>query len=404
MVESASPAPRDIWRGVLRDDPGATALQTPEYLDAVVTATGGTDVSRFYQLRDGRQLILPLVRRPSRLGLHLDRGYPDGYGDGGMLATGGLLADDVRAVVRDLRGQSLSLWIGGAHHTSEQWSAGLLPGVTAERRGVEVIELEPGCADDLEAFRTARYSGPTRQQRQRAVRVGVEVEKDTTGRLVPVFHEIYRAWVERWIPRSGLPPMVARRMAMGQEPYAKFAAVAAMAGDACRLFVAWYHGRPVAATVMLVHDQHAVAWRSYSIEELAAPVCAHLLTQVTAIEDAVRSGCRSIDLGPADGVDTFQREENSLGAVPRSVVDLRIEPAGLARLRAARNRTKGVLVRALTRSPGRSTLGQLSLSRSAPRVRGGAYRGSPAAFGGSSMLSAPDDGILLPPGGDPDRS
>ena len=109
VVEMASPAPRDIWRGVLRDDPGATALQTPEYFDAVVSATGGTDVSRFYQLRDGRQLVLPLVRRRSRSGLPLDAGYAGGYGHGGMLATGGLLAEDVRTVVQEMRGESVRL-------------------------------------------------------------------------------------------------------------------------------------------------------------------------------------------------------------------------------------------------------------------------------------------------------
>ena len=271
VVEIASPAPRDIWRGVLRDDPGATALQTPEYLDAVVTATGGTDVSRFYQLRDGRQLVLPLVRRPSRLGLHLDRG-PQRLRPGRNAGHRGLLADDVRAVVRDLRGQSLSLWIGRAHHTSEQWSAGLLPGVTDHRRRVDVIELDSSCADDLEAFRADRFSDPTRRELQRAVRAGVEVEKDTTGRLVPLFQEIYRAWVERWIPRSGLPPLVARRTAMRQEAVREVRHGGGENGDACRMFLAWYQGRPVAAAIMLVHGQHAVAWRSYSIAELPTPV------------------------------------------------------------------------------------------------------------------------------------
>ena len=224
-----------------------------------------------------------------------------------------------------------------------------------------------GCADDLEAFR-APGIGSTRRELQRAVRVGVEVEKDTTGRLVPLFHEIYRAWVERWIPRSGLPHMVARRTAMRQEPYAKFATVAARTGDACRMFLAWYHGRPVAATIMLVHGQHAVAWRSYSIAELPTPVCAHLLTQVTAIEDAVRSGCRSIDLGQWGGAGDPQREENLLGAVPRSVVDLRIEPAGLARLRAARTGPRACWYAPLPGLRAVPPLGQPSLSRSAPRA------------------------------------
>jgi hypothetical protein len=351
VVEMASPAPRDIWRGVLRDDPGATAHQTPEYLDAVVAGTGGVDVSRFYQLRDGRQLLLPLVRRPSRLGLHLDASYPDGYGPGGLLATGGLLAEDVRLVVKDLRGESLSVRIGGAHHTREQWSAGLLPGVSEERHPVGVIDLAPRQDGDLETFRTSHLDGETRQQLRRAARLGIEVEKDTTGRLVPVFYDIFRAWLEREIPRSGLPPRVARRRALRAEPYAKFAAVAAGTQDACRIFVAWYRGRPIAASILLVHGHHASCWRSYSIPELAAPVFADLATQVSGIEDAIRSGCRTIDLVRSGGIEDRQHTKNSLGASAGSVVDLRIEPAGLARLRAARARAEGVLVRALTRSP-----------------------------------------------------
>ena len=353
VVEMASPAPRDIWLGVLRDDPGATALQTPEYVDAVASATGGTDVSRFYQLRDGRQLVLPLVRRRSRSGLPLDAGYAGGYGHGGMLATGGLLAEDVRTVVQDLRERSVRLRIGGAHHTSEQWSAGVQPGVTEERRCAEVIELDQDYAGDIGAFRTAQFRPETRQKLSRAVRLGVEVEKGTGSRLIPVFYDIHRARVERVIPRSEPLSVPGRRA----EPYEMFATVAAMTGEACRVFIAWYRGRPIAASILLVHGQHATVWGSYSIRELAAPMTAKLLTQVTAIEDAVSSGCRFIDLGPSGDVE-LEHDKNSLGASPRSVVDLRIEPAGLARLRAVRERAGGVLVRALTRSPGSSTLGQ----------------------------------------------
>lgn len=353
VVEMASPAPRDIWRGVLRDDPGATALQTPDYVDAVVSATGGTDVSRFYQLRDGRQLVLPLVRRRSRVGRPIDAGYTGGYGPGGMLATGGLLADDVRTVVQDLRGQPASLRIGGTHHTSEQWSAGLLPGVTEERRCTAVIELDRDYAGELEAFRSTRLGRETRQKLRRAVRLGVEVERDSGDRLIPVFYAIYRAAVERAVPGSGAAPVPTRRV----EPYEMFAAVAAMTGEACRVLVAWYRGRPIAALILLMHGQHAVVWRSYSIRELATPMTAGLLLHVTAIENAISFGCRFIDLGPSGDAEP-EYDTSSLGASPRSVVDLRIEPAGLARLRAARERAGGVLVRALTRSPDSSTLGQ----------------------------------------------
>ena len=76
VVEVSSPVARSVWLEVLRADPGATALQTPEYFDAVLLATGGGDVSRLYVLGDGRRLVLPLVRRRWSAGLHRDAGSP----------------------------------------------------------------------------------------------------------------------------------------------------------------------------------------------------------------------------------------------------------------------------------------------------------------------------------------
>ncbi|MGD5691018.1 hypothetical protein QUT48_22570, partial [Xanthomonas citri pv. citri] len=56
-----TPVPIGAWNSVLAADPGATALQTPAYLAAVLRAGRGRDISRLYTLSDGRQLVLPLV-------------------------------------------------------------------------------------------------------------------------------------------------------------------------------------------------------------------------------------------------------------------------------------------------------------------------------------------------------
>ncbi len=353
VTEMTSPVPRDVWQAVLRSDPGATALQTPAYFDAVLAATGGRDDSRLYCLEDGRRLLLPLVRQPFVPGVRLAAAYPGGYGHGGMLATGGLLARDVRMVIDDLRGQALSIRIGAAHHTAAQWSAGLMPGVVEVPRRVEVLDISPG----FEELRARQFSRSFRYHLRRAERAGVEVEVDTTGRLVPVFHQIYRAWVDRWVPKSGLPPMVARRMALQQEPLKKFETVAARLREECRVFVAWHRGQPVATAISLVHGQHAIGWRSYSIKELAAPVAANILTQVSCVADACRSGCHYFDLGQSGGVATLQSYKNSFGATPHWVVDLRIEPPTLTRLRSAKERVQGVVVAAISRpqseDPGR---------------------------------------------------
>jgi hypothetical protein len=343
VTEITSPVPREVWQAVLRSDPGATALQTPAYFEAVLAATGGRDDSRLYSLEDGRRLVLPLVRQRSIPGVRLTSAFPIGYGHGGMLATGGLRDGDVRMVVEDLRGQALSTRIGGAHHTSVQWSAGRMPGVLEVPRRVEVLDLALG----FDKLREQQFSRSIRYHLRRAERAGVEVELDTTGRLIPIFHQIYRAWVDRWAPQSGMPPAVAHRLALRQEPLQKFETVAAMLGQACRMFVAWHGGQPVAAAITLVHGEHAIGWRSYSIKELAAPVAANILTQATCIADACRSGCRYFDLGQSGAVATLQSYQNSFGATPHWVVNLRIESPGLTRVRSAKERALGAVVEAM---------------------------------------------------------
>ena len=341
-----SPVPVAAWNSVLAADPGATALQTPAYLAAVLEARGGRDISRHYTLTDGRQLVLPLIEESFLPGLKRAGDYPAGFGHGSLLATGGLRGSDVAAVVADLQGLGLSIRIGGGHHTAEQWSAGLVPGVVELPRRVDVIEL----TTDYHEYLTRTIRRTARQSVKKAERNGVEIELDTTGRLVPVFYELYQSWVERWIPRSGLPPALARHSASKQEPYEKFRTVAEHLGDRCRVFVAWHQGRAVASCINLVYGEHAVGWRSYSIKELAGPVAANTATQVAGIRDAIEAGCRFFDLGQSGDVSQLQSYKNSLGATPRQVVDLRIEPTAVAATRQLLERSKTRVVDLLSRT------------------------------------------------------
>ena len=284
LARVVSPAPRNQWKDVLRSDPGATALQSPEYLDAVLAASGGRDASRLYALSDGRCLVVPLVR--SRLLPWIESGFPGGYGHSGILASGGLTGVDVRMVVDDLRRRAVSIRIDGAHHTAEQWGAGALPGAIETPRRVEVVDLEGG----FEVVKAQRFSRRVREGLRKAERRGVRIEQDTTGRLVPEFYGLYLDWVERWIPRSPLPPLLARRSALRQEPRQKFETITAALGDKCRTFIAWHDDRPVAAFISFVHGEHATGWRSYANKELAHPVVANTYVAAAAIEDAVQLG------------------------------------------------------------------------------------------------------------------
>jgi len=344
VQEIISPAPRAEWHDVLGSDPGATALQTPEYFGAVLKATKGHDASRLYRLADGRRLVLPSVR--GRLpGVKLEAAYPGGYGHGSLLATNGLRGEDVRTVVESLRGAALSIRIGGGHHTAEQWAAGRMPGVVAVSRRVEVIDTSKG----FEQLRTQGFNKDVQRSMRKAMRSGVEVECDTTGRLVPEFYQIYLAWVDRWVPRSGLPPALARYSALRQEPMQKFQIVTAAMGDMCRVFVARRDGRAVASSITFICGQHGIGWRSYSIKELARPVAANTYVQVAAIEDACAAGVTSFDAGQSGGVVDLQHFKHSMGASPREVIDLLVEPQLVTRARQAKDSAKRTVLSALRR-------------------------------------------------------
>ncbi len=341
----SSPVPVGEWNSVLATDPGATALQNPDYMAAVLEATGGLDASRLYQLSDGRLLVLPLVQQTVAPGVRVAADYPGGFGHGSLLATGGLRREDVAAVVADLRGRGLSTRIGGGHHTAEAWSAGLMPGVIEIPPRVDVVDLPD--SGQVYVSRTVRRGA--RQSVAKAARSGVEIERDTTGRLVPAFYDLYRSWIERWVPRSGLPPALARHSALKQEPYTKFETVAERMAEKCRVFIAWHQGRAVASCITFVYGQHGIGWRSYSIKELAGPIGANTAVQVEGVRDAIESGCRYFDFGQSGGEPTLQSYKNSLGASPRRVVDLRIEPPALTRARIAADRAKGAAVNLLAR-------------------------------------------------------
>ena len=341
----SSPVPVDEWDAVLAADPGATALQTPQYMAAVLRARGGRDVSRLYVLADGRRLLLPLIQQSSLPGLSVAGDYPGGFGHGSLLATGGLRPSDVVTVVADLRGRGLSIRIGGGHHTAAQWSAGLMPGVVELQRRVDVVDLTMG----YETYLARVVRRGARQNVAKAARQGVEIERDTTGRLVPVFYDLYLSWVERWIPRSGLPTALARHTALKQEPYVKFETMAELMADKCRVFIAWHAGRAVASCITFVHGEHAIGWRSYSIKELAGPVGANTAAQVAGIRDAMESGCRFFDLGQSGDESRLHAYKNSLGASPQGVVDLRIEPSVVTQARSLVERGKAGALGLLTR-------------------------------------------------------
>ncbi len=160
--------------------------------------------------------------------------------------------------------------------------------------------------------RTPQRTGPARNKVRKAERAGLTVESDSTGRLVPVYYDLYMDWVRRRAQERGLPTSIMLRRASRMEPLRKFQVVAQKLGSACHIWVARLDGQPVAAVIILIHGTHANYWRSCSNKELAGQVAANnLLTKLT-IEYACEAGCLDYNMGWS-GTPSLTKYKEQLG-------------------------------------------------------------------------------------------
>jgi hypothetical protein len=334
LVDIVSPTPRAEWVKVLADDPNATVYQTPTWLEAALRASGGVDVSRLYRLSDGRQLVLPMLRRTRLPGLWFDDAYP-GLGSGGLLASEGLRSSDVQLVLTDtLDSPAASTRIKANHDTTDTWEAGLIKGVNHFFRRVEILDLRGGYSEVWEQ----RFRSSARRAIRKAERAEVEVEKDTSSQAVRTFYDLYLTWTDQRAEESGVPKWLARSAARRREPLKRFEAIATMTGDMCRIWVARYRDEPIASIITLVFGRHAVYWRGCSNKALAGPLRANNLLQHFAIEDACLAGCQYYSFGESGGVTSLIHFKETFGATPRRAIEVRLERPWIAQVENANHR------------------------------------------------------------------
>ncbi len=318
-----SPAPRDVWMELVQRDPSALVSQTPAWVDALCASGGYRDASRLYETADGRQLVLPMVRRTRRpAGLATGGSFPYGWGIGGLVTGDGApCVEDIAAVFADL-GQQRELQISIRPNPlhGPQWAAAAPPGVVRIPRVAHVLDLEGG----FEHVWATRFKGTKRTAVRKAEKSGVEVECDTTGRLVPVFYALWEQALERWAAQQHEPVWLARLRGHQRDPIRKFQNLAAHLGASFQIWVARLNGEPVAANIVL-QGANAHYTRGAINQELAGPVRASDLLHRMAIEDACRAGCRYYHMGETGRSSSLAQFKEGFGAVPYEYAEYRVE-------------------------------------------------------------------------------
>jgi hypothetical protein len=317
-----SPAPREVWGDLIRSDPEALPYQSPAWLDAICEAGGYEDASRLYELPGGQQLILPMARRTGLPAIFAwEASLPYGWGMGGLIARRPLEPPEIKQVFADLASRSvLRTSIRPNPRTGAMWATAQPAGIVALPRVAHVLDLEGG----FDVVWSKRFTKHTRKRIRKAERSGLVVECDSSGKLVPIFYDLFRRSVDRWAAQQHEPRALAHWRNERRDSQRKIETITRVLGEACRIWVAWWQGQPVAA-ILLLQGMNVNDTRSVMDKELATPVCANDLLLKLAIEEACRAGCRYYHLGESGASAGLHHFKSRFGAVPYAYAEYSLE-------------------------------------------------------------------------------
>lgn len=303
---------RSAWRRALARDSNALVSQTPEWMDCVSASGHYEDATRAYATADGHELVLPLARqrRPGPLGvLH---SMPFGWGTGGLVASRERArAEEIAKIATDLATErALLIGVRPSPGMADAWFEGVPLGVVRTHHMSQTVDLSAG----FDAVWSTGFSSTVRSHCRKAERRGVTVERDDTGRLMAVFDTLYRKSVDRWAQQQHEPLWLARWRAARRDPMEKFHTVAERLGPACRVWVAWRAGEPVASMIVLAHGHHSTMWRAAIDKEAARGTGAGELVHRLAFEEACNAGHQFFHLGDSAPSSALARNKRGFGA------------------------------------------------------------------------------------------
>jgi lipid II:glycine glycyltransferase (peptidoglycan interpeptide bridge formation enzyme) len=173
-----------------------------------------------------------------------------------------------------------------------------------------VLDLEGG----FDKVWAQRFERKTRARIRKAERLGVVVEYDTTGRLVPIFYDLLHRSFDRWARQQNEPRWLTHWRGQRRDPLRKFQIIADTLGEACKVWVAWVNGQPAAASLVLQYGNVNDS-RGAMDKELAGPTWANDLLMKFTIEDACRSGCRFYNMGESGTSTNLAHFKRRFGAI-----------------------------------------------------------------------------------------
>ncbi|GGA52956.1 GNAT family N-acetyltransferase [Pelagibacterium lentulum] len=330
-LTASTPAPRTAWVQALENDPEAVAYHLPQWFDSICQSGRFLDCSRLYTAEDGGAFILPMVRPkgvPERLATAAS--MPSACGQGGIIGTRPFTIEVAEAVWKDLlQLPYLRIQLRPNPRQGPVWAATRPPGVHAIPRRSHILDLSGG----FQTVWETRFNGPKRTAVRKAEKLGVEIESDTTGRLVPEFYGLLTESFTRWGSQQNEPLWLTRLRGGMRDPISKFEIAAKKMGGAMRIWLARFEGIPIAAIVVLEAGNANYARGAMDKERVGATRSNELLHRM-AIEHAVNAGCRYYHMGESGWSKSLSQFKEGFGAMPYEYEEYFIEKLPITRIDA----------------------------------------------------------------------
>jgi hypothetical protein len=344
-----SPVPRAVWESLVQSDPGAVVTQSLAWRDAVFADGRYRDASLLYEFPSGRQVVLPMARHHRRPHwADAATSWPDIWGVGGPISQGGRIDQaEATAVLTDLaQRRTLTAQIHLRYGADPVWLSGASPFRVIENRGWYVIDI----ADGFDQVWKHRFRATARTAVRKAERSGLDIEVDRSGRLLPVFCDLYEKNVQRWASMQHQPVWFTRWRTARMATPRMLESVASSLGEDCSVWVARSEGMPVAAIIVVRYGASAHYWRGAMNKDLATPVRANDLLHRLAIEEACRDGYRFYSMGNSTPGTPLAQFKEKLGATQHFTHLLRVERLPI---RTAQRKSRNIVKRIMG-SPNRS--------------------------------------------------
>lgn len=296
-IEAAADVTAGEWRRLVEEDETATFFHTPEWSDVLTSTLPGFQNAHLSAVDGGRLVaILPVLSRPRLKATTLES---MAYGTfGGPVLGAGAPADSASVLLAGFADAAASLRVGLAQlvDRSGRIEGSSLPGFERTGDQVQVVRLNASY-EELET----RFKPSARNKIRKARKAGVTVRRAESEADFLAYHAVLEECSREWSVRPRPGPEF-------------FSALSTLDEAMVQMWLAVESGEVLAGDLNFALHGAVMNWGNVSTDA-AKSLAPNNLLHANAIEQGVRDGHHTYDLGGSGGIEGVRAFKSSFGTV-----------------------------------------------------------------------------------------